>query len=73
MPETCQEAAIYFDPNNTKEMAEKIKFLFENPTVYQEFSSNGRKRVEKLFAQDEQMNKLEAYLKDTKKDSLHSE
>ena len=30
MPETCGEAAIYFDPNSTEEMAEKIVMLLEN-------------------------------------------
>ena len=30
MPETCQEAAMYFDPNNTKEMAKKIELLMKD-------------------------------------------
>jgi len=30
MPETCQEAALYFDPYNTEEMSEQISQLLNN-------------------------------------------
>lgn len=48
MPETCQEAAIYFDPKNIEEMAEKIKLLFKDEDLRKSLSQKSLKRVEKL-------------------------
>ena len=48
MPETCQEAAIYFDPNNTKEMAEKIKLLISNEELRKTLSRKSLERVKEL-------------------------
>jgi glycosyltransferase involved in cell wall biosynthesis len=38
MPETCGNAALYFDPYNTNEMAEKISLIIENDLLRQEMS-----------------------------------
>ncbi len=33
MPETCKDASLYFDPYNTKQIAEKIILLISNETI----------------------------------------
>jgi glycosyltransferase involved in cell wall biosynthesis len=48
MPETCQEAAIYFDPNNTKEMAEKIELLICDENLRETLSRKSLERVKEL-------------------------
>ena len=48
MPETCQEAAIYFDPNNRKQMAEKIELLISNEELRKTLSRKSLERVKQL-------------------------
>ena len=48
MPETCQEAAMYFDPNNTEEMAEKIELLINNEEFRKTLSRKSLERVKQL-------------------------
>ena len=48
MPETCQDAALYFDPNNTEEMAECIKILLDDPNLRRELSEKALQRVKNL-------------------------
>ena len=48
MPETCQEAAIYFDPYNTEEMAEKIELLINNEELRKTLSGKSLERVKEL-------------------------
>jgi glycosyltransferase involved in cell wall biosynthesis len=50
MPETCQEAAMYFDPNNTKEMAEKIELLISNEELRKTLNRKSLERVKQLPA-----------------------
>ena len=45
MPETCQEAAMYFDPNNTEEMAEKIEFFMSNEELRNTLKQKSLNRV----------------------------
>jgi len=44
MPEICQEAAIYFNPNNTKEISEKIKKLSSNKKLLESMKEKSLKR-----------------------------
>jgi len=48
MPETCQEAAIYFDPYNTEEMAEKIELLIKYKDLRSSLKQKSLNRVEEL-------------------------
>lgn len=48
MPETCEDAALYFDPNNTEKMAECIKTLLDDPNLRRSFSEKALQRVKKL-------------------------
>ena len=48
MPETCQEAAIYFDPKNTEEMAEKIELLINDEDLRKSLSRKSLERVKEL-------------------------
>ena len=40
MPETCGNAAIYFDPFNTDDICEKINYLLSNPNIKIEMRRN---------------------------------
>jgi len=48
MPETCEDAAIYFDPNNKGEMAEKIESLMEDKKLREKLSYKALNRVKNL-------------------------
>ena len=48
MPETCQNAALYFDPYNTDEMAEKIGLIIENDLLRHEMSKKSIIRSKEL-------------------------
>jgi len=48
MPETCQNAALYFDPYNTDEMAEKIGLIIENDLLRQDMSKRSLIRSKEL-------------------------
>ncbi|MBA3757267.1 glycosyltransferase family 4 protein [Candidatus Saccharibacteria bacterium] len=43
LPEIYQEAALYFDPNSSKDMAEKIQQLLDDKALAKEMSENGLK------------------------------
>ena len=47
LPEILGDATIYFDPNNPKEMAEKIKLVLTDKKLYNELTEKGFKRIEK--------------------------
>jgi glycosyltransferase involved in cell wall biosynthesis len=44
--EVYGESVIYFDPNSTKDMAEKINNVLQNPKLREELKEKGYKRVE---------------------------
>ena len=46
LPEIAGNAAIYFDPFNVEEMAEKMAKLNENSNLRKELVENGKERVE---------------------------
>ena len=48
MPETCQKAAIYFRPNNTKEMAKKIELLMKDKELRNSLKEKSLDRVKEL-------------------------
>lgn len=48
MPETCQEAAIYFDPNSTEDIAEKIELLITDVGLRKSLSRKSLERVNEL-------------------------
>jgi len=48
LPEVCGDAALYCDPYNPEDIAEKIKLLIENPSLQEELRQKGLERA-KLF------------------------
>jgi glycosyltransferase involved in cell wall biosynthesis len=48
MPETCEDAAVYFDPNSVEEMSEKIKLLIDNKGLRKTLGFKSIDRVKKL-------------------------
>ena len=48
MPETCQEAAMYFDSYNTEEMAEKIELLMNDKDLRKSLRHKCLERVKEL-------------------------
>jgi len=47
LPEILGAAAIYFNPNNSEEMAEKIKLVLTDKKLYNELIEKGFRQVEK--------------------------
>ena len=45
LPEVCGDAAVYFDPRNVQDMAEKMNQLLNNPQVRQEMIERGQKNL----------------------------
>ncbi len=48
IPEICGNAALYFDPYNVDEMAEKILQMLNNKTLREKYIERGKERA-KLF------------------------
>jgi glycosyltransferase involved in cell wall biosynthesis len=48
MPEACQNAALYFDPYNTEDIAAKIALVLENDLLRQEMSEKSIIRAKEL-------------------------
>jgi glycosyltransferase involved in cell wall biosynthesis len=55
----CQDAALYFDPLNPEDIANKIIQLSESENIYNELVSNGQKRLLEL---ETPMSRAEKYL-----------
>ncbi|MCK5332350.1 glycosyltransferase family 4 protein [Candidatus Parcubacteria bacterium] len=47
LPEVLGEAAVYFDPKNSEEMAEKIRLVLTNEKLYNELREKGFKQLKK--------------------------
>ncbi|HHT9109346.1 MAG TPA: glycosyltransferase, partial [Candidatus Wunengus sp. YC64] len=45
MPEICQDAAVYFDPFNPQDIAEKIQTVLSNNILLQELKLRSLERV----------------------------
>ena len=48
IPETCQKAAIYFDPYNSQDIADKIKIVLNNDVLRKEMSKKSIMRAKEL-------------------------
>ena len=48
IPETCKNSALYFDPYDTFDMAEKISLLLENDILREEMSKKSIQRAREL-------------------------
>ena len=48
MPEVSQDAAIYFNPYDTDELASKIKLVMSNDNLQTELSEKGLKQAQKF-------------------------
>lgn len=45
LPESCGDAALYCDPSNPEDIAEKVGSLLDNPTLVEQMRSLGRLRA----------------------------
>jgi glycosyltransferase involved in cell wall biosynthesis len=61
LPEVYDDAALYFDPNNATEMAEKIQYVLDNPYVADELRIAGQKQLKKYSWQKCAQETLEVY------------
>ncbi|MBT3349052.1 glycosyltransferase family 4 protein [bacterium] len=48
IPEVCGDAALFFNPKNTEEMAAKISEILENPKLAADLVARGAERVKKF-------------------------
>jgi glycosyltransferase involved in cell wall biosynthesis len=48
IPETCQKAAVYFDPYNSQDIADKIKIVLNNDLLRKEMSKKSIMRAKEL-------------------------
>ncbi len=48
MPETCQDAALYFDPYNTDDIAEKMDLIMKDDILRQKMSEKSIIRSKEL-------------------------
>lgn len=62
MSEVSQDAAIYFNPHDSKKLAEKIKYVMNNDDVKQDLKIKGLKQAEK-FSWQTSANQLIGYTK----------
>ena len=53
MPETCGNAAIYFDPFDVNNLTNKINLLFDNPKLKTELREKSLERVNHLLSYEE--------------------
>ncbi|MBD1382680.1 glycosyltransferase family 4 protein [Metabacillus arenae] len=65
MPEVSGEAAIYFNPKDSKELAEKIKYVMNNADVKKELQIKGLQQAKK-FSWETAANQLIVYTKSLK-------
>ena len=49
---------LLFEPRNEKELAEKIKYLYENPQMVEKMGQNARRKVEENFSAEKYYPKL---------------
>ena len=48
MPETCEDAAIYFDPYNVNDIADKMNLILKNDILRDEMSKKSIIRAKQL-------------------------
>jgi glycosyltransferase involved in cell wall biosynthesis len=52
------ETGLLFEPGNPKELAEKIKYLWSNPTLCQEMGENARQKAIRAYSPNQYYEKL---------------
>jgi glycosyltransferase involved in cell wall biosynthesis len=63
IPEVCGEAAVYFDPNNSQEMAEKINLVLNDPNLRRYLIAKGHTQAAKYSWKRMTTQTLEVYKK----------
>ncbi|MBL7155462.1 MAG: glycosyltransferase family 4 protein, partial [Candidatus Portnoybacteria bacterium] len=63
LPEVLGQAALYFDPENTEEMAEKIKQVLKDKKLQEKLIDQGFKRIQKYQWSKMAQETAEIYLK----------
>jgi|CXWL01.1.fsa_nt_gi glycosyltransferase involved in cell wall biosynthesis len=63
LPEVCGDAALYFDPKNVQDMAEKLNQLIKHPEVRQDLILKGFKNVQRFSWKKMASEILELYKK----------
>ena len=63
MPEILGDAAIYFNPNNPEEMAEKMKLVLTDKKLYNELREKGFKQIRKYSWEKMGKETMEIYKK----------
>ena len=62
LPEVLGEAAVYFNPENTEEMAEKIKEVLEDEKIRQELTSKGYERIKRYSWEEMARETMRVYI-----------
>ena len=63
LPEVLGDAAIYFNPNDPEEMAEKMKLVLTDKKLYNELRENGFKQIKKYSWEKMGKETIEIYKK----------
>jgi glycosyltransferase involved in cell wall biosynthesis len=63
LPEACGDAALYFDPYNAVDIAEKILYILESPSVRDDYRQRGIERA-RTFSWDATTRKTLSVLRD---------
>jgi glycosyltransferase involved in cell wall biosynthesis len=61
IPEVCGDNAVFFDPYDTEQMAEKIAFLYKNIDLQIELVENGLKHANKFSWEDSVKKTIECF------------
>lgn len=61
MPEICQDAAIYFDPNNPNDIADKMLMVVQDRSLQQKLREKGLKRAQEFSWQKTAEETLEVF------------
>jgi glycosyltransferase involved in cell wall biosynthesis len=61
LPEICGDAALYADPQDVRDLAEKMKILHEDEALRERLRANGKKRIENFSLERYSQRLLEAY------------
>ena len=66
MPEICQDAAVYFDPFNPQDIAEKIQTVLKNNNLLQDLRLRSLKRADYFSWEETAKKTLQVLEKDTR-------
>jgi glycosyltransferase involved in cell wall biosynthesis len=60
LPEIVEDGVtgLLFEPGNAEDLAEKIKYLWENPKICREMGQAGRKKVIREYGEEVYFNRL---------------